>query len=249
MRIGRPRDLLNRARSQLDEGGDIATGILRGETRSAPEESNWLEEFGEEVGDVGAAVVNGAASFGNAAIHHPGTFLAGLGGAALAGVSAVGEVAGVTLDATGIGAIGGVPLSGLSSAGLATGIGITGTAVASMASEAAGDDHVEVVEGSDETLDEVTPTEEAAPSEVPQEITGRTVHGNEQAMGRDGGLGVTDEAMTDAVANPVEEPIKQQHPKGPTYRFVGEDATVVLNESGEVVSTWANHRTGIRNPQ
>lgn len=167
------RDTLARARTQLDEAGDIATGVLRGETRPAPEESSWFEEGAEAVGDAGAAVINGVASFGNAAINNPGTVLAGLGGVAATG--------------------------------------------------------------------------EASPAEAPDEITGFTEHGEQQALTRDGGRGVNDDAIYDAVENPVEPPAEQSGPKGSTYRYEGQDATVVLNGAGKVVTTWANTSEGLRN--
>lgn len=241
------RDTLARARTQLDEAGDIATGILRGETRPAPEESSWFEEGAEEVGDAGAAVINGVASFGNAATNNPGAVLAGLGGVTLTAVSATGELAGVTLDATGVGAVAGVPLNVASTAGMATGIGITTAAMAEISSDAAGADHVEVVEPSNEALDEVAATEEASPAEAPKEITGFTEHGEQQALTRDGGRGVNEAALYDAVENPVEPPAEQSGPKGPTYRYEGQDATVVLNGAGKVVTTWANTSEGLRN--
>ena len=57
-------------------------------------------------------------------------------------------------------------------------------------------------------------------------------------MGRDGGLGVSDSAMQDAVEDPTEV-VPQANG---TYRFVGKDATVALNGAGQVVTTWArNH--------
>ncbi len=74
-------------------------------------------------------------------------------------------------------------------------------------------------------------------------IKGYTDHGRDQAMGRDGGLGVTDEAMNDAVQNPIE--VEQQE-EGKT-RYAGQNATVVLNANGEVVTTWANSSEGVRN--
>jgi RHS repeat-associated protein len=73
-------------------------------------------------------------------------------------------------------------------------------------------------------------------------INGYTRHGREQALGRDGGVGVSDEALEDAVGNP-EEVIPRAD--GST-RYVGKDATVILNRDGEVITAWANNRSGWR---
>lgn len=79
-----------------------------------------LEQFGDAAYNVLADVVNGAASFGNAALHNPLDAAAMVGGAAMMGLGAGLEVPGVLLDATGVGAIGGVPLN-LAGAGLMAG--------------------------------------------------------------------------------------------------------------------------------
>lgn len=239
------RETLDRARAQLREAGDIAAGILRGETEAAPEESGWLDALGHTMSAVGAHVVNGLASFGNALLHHPGEVLAAAGGIGLMAVSATGEVAGVALDATGVGAVAGVPLNAVSTAGIIAGAGITGAAVASIASHAAGDDQVSPVDtGSGSGSEEAG----SAAGEPPKEITGLTEHGQQQALGRDGGRGVSDAAMHDAVNNPIKPVQEQAHPDGPTYKYRGRDAVVVLNGSGEVVTTYAKGSAGLRNP-
>lgn len=74
-------------------------------------------------------------------------------------------------------------------------------------------------------------------------ITGYTKHGTEQALGRDGGIGVSNKAITEAVKNPVIDPISQS---GGTTKYIGKDATVVLNQDGKVVTTWANSSSGTR---
>jgi hypothetical protein len=147
------------------------------------------------------------------------------------------------LDATGVGAVAGVPLGAVSAAGIAAGVGITGAAVANMAAHAAGDDHVTPIgtdngaaPGGGQTIEGNNP---------PQEIIGRTVHGDQQALGRDGGRGVSDEAMNDAVQNPIKPP--QPQPGG-KYKYIGKNATVVLNSAGKVVTTWARNSGGWRNP-
>ena len=70
-------------------------------------------------------------------------------------------------------------------------------------------------------------------------ITGYTRHGLEQAIGRDGGRGVSASSMLDAVKNP-KKVISGSSPGTTQYR--GKKATVVLNEKGEVVTTFGKSR-------
>jgi hypothetical protein len=160
-------------------------------------------------------------------------------------LSAAGEGGGLVLDATGVGAIAGVPLNAVAAAGMAAGVSITGVSMAVMASQAAGDDHVEPLKtdsggGSSGSAEE--------PSfEAPKEITGRTEHGQQQIQTRDG-HGVNDGAVNDAVANPTKPPRYVPDKYGGTYRYVGKDATVNLNKDGQVVTAWARNSSGWRNP-
>ena len=73
------------------------------------------------------------------------------------------------------------------------------------------------------------------PPGAPREIDGYTQHGLKQVMGRDGGLGVSDSAMNDA----VEDPVKVEVQPGGKFRYIGKTATVVLNSAGRVVTAWA----------
>ena len=73
------------------------------------------------------------------------------------------------------------------------------------------------------------------PPGAPREIDCDTQHGLEQVMGRDGGLGVSDSAMNDA----VEDPVKVEVQPGGKFRYIGKTATVVLNSAGRVVTAWA----------
>lgn len=134
------RDTLTRARAQLQDAGDIAADVLRGETDNAPQESSWLDDVGNFLGNVGAHIVNDVASFGNALLNHPGDVVQALGGLGLTTISAAGFGAGAVLDATGVGAIPGVALHGASVIGMAGGLELTGTAMASIIQHAAGDD-------------------------------------------------------------------------------------------------------------
>ncbi|RJQ81375.1 hypothetical protein D5S19_23680 [Amycolatopsis panacis] len=142
------RDLLNRARTQLAEAGDLAAGTLRGLAATAPDTSSWIDDVGNFVADAGAQIVNTLASFSNAIVNHPGDLVEAAAGIGLTVISSAGEGLGLVLDATGIGAAAGVPLNVVSAAGIATGAGLTAHAMTSMAMSAAGDDHVEPVKTS-----------------------------------------------------------------------------------------------------
>lgn len=161
-------------------------------------------------------------------------------------LSAAGEGGGLVLDATGVGAIAGVPLNAVSAAGMATGVGITGVSVAAMASQAGGEDHVEPLKTSSGGGSGAGGGEEP-PFEAPDEITGRTDHGEQQIQTRDG-HGVNDEAVNDAVQNPTKPPRYIPDKYGGTYRYVGKNATVNLNKDGQVVTAWARNSSGWRNP-
>lgn len=178
-------------------------------------------------------------------VSHPGQTAAAALGMGLTAVSGAGEGLGGLLDMTVAGAAAGVPINALSAAGIATGVGITGTAMANIASHAAGDDHVEPLQPrSGES--EPTPSEEP-PFQPPKEVSGRTAHGESQIQTRDG-HGVNDAAIDDAVHNPIKPPKFRGDQYGGTYRYVGKDAAVNLNEQGEVTTAWARTKAGWRRP-
>ncbi|SCJ80302.1 Cell wall-associated polypeptide CWBP200 [uncultured Clostridium sp.] len=71
-------------------------------------------------------------------------------------------------------------------------------------------------------------------------ITGYRFHGLAQAMSRDG-VGVSPQAILDTLRDPLKV-INQMDKLGPKFKYVGENAVVVLNEAREVVTTYAkNH--------
>ena len=72
-------------------------------------------------------------------------------------------------------------------------------------------------------------------------ITGFTKHGINQAISRDG-VGVASEAILGAVKNPLRV---VQQARG-AAKYIGENATVILNQAGEVVTTWARNSAGWR---
>ncbi len=86
--------------------------------------------------------------------------------------------------------------------------------------------------------------EQAAGVRIPTKISGYTEHGLNQAISRDG-VGVSSSAVLDAWRKPLNisfVPSKY----GPTFRFSGQGATVVVNAEGRVVTTWANGGSGVR---
>jgi RHS repeat-associated protein len=72
-------------------------------------------------------------------------------------------------------------------------------------------------------------------------ITGFTKHGINQAISRDG-VGVATRAIADAVKNPI----KVVAGRNGATKYIGRDATVVLNKAGKVITTWARNSAGRR---
>lgn len=70
-------------------------------------------------------------------------------------------------------------------------------------------------------------------------ISGYTRHGLAQAMGRDGGRGVSAKAILDAVRSPKTITLQS----GGRIKYKGKDATVVLSEKRKVISTWGKPRS------
>ena len=73
-------------------------------------------------------------------------------------------------------------------------------------------------------------------------MTGFTHHGLEQSLFRDG-HGVSRKAILNAVKHPLD--VVNQGAKG--VKYVGKLATVVLNSTGKVITTWATTSAGWRN--
>lgn len=74
------------------------------------------------------------------------------------------------------------------------------------------------------------PSGTTRPIRVAQAITGFRKHGINRVISR----GVAPSAILDAVRNPIQV---LPQPNG-TTRYVGQDAVVVLNPAGEVVTVW-----------
>ena len=69
-------------------------------------------------------------------------------------------------------------------------------------------------------------------------ITGYTKHGLNQAIGRNGGRGVSATAILGAINNPI----KIKPGKNGTISYKGKEATVVLNKARKVVTTYGKAR-------
>ncbi|PYE13479.1 hypothetical protein DFR67_11633 [Williamsia limnetica] len=82
--------------------------------------------------------------------------------------------------------------------------------------------------------------------EPPTSITGRTKHGDAQVTGRDGGRGVNDQAIEDAF-NSGNPSIERDELGRWSFKYVGPNATIVLNPAGEIVTAIATNRGGWRN--
>ncbi|WP_269320452.1 hemagglutinin repeat-containing protein [Hylemonella gracilis] len=87
--------------------------------------------------------------------------------------------------------------------------------------------------------------EQAAGARAPTTITSYSAHAVSQINGRDGGIGVSQSAINDAFANPVGiQYVPSKY--GPTFRYIGQNATVVVNSEGNVVTNWATSSAGTR---
>jgi len=87
--------------------------------------------------------------------------------------------------------------------------------------------------------------EEAAGAQMPESLTGyapnNDFHGLDQAISRPGG-GVSPQAILDAWQNPVN--ITGQ--SNGRFLMQGQNATIVVNSQGQIITTWANNSAGLR---
>jgi filamentous hemagglutinin len=86
--------------------------------------------------------------------------------------------------------------------------------------------------------------EQAAGTRTPTAITSYSEHAAAQIAGRDGGIGVSPAAVNDAFANPVSiQYVPSKY--GPTFKYTGQNATVVVNAQGNVVTAWGTSSAGV----
>ncbi len=83
---------------------------------------------------------------------------------------------------------------------------------------------------------------EAADQGIAGVIKGYTQHGLEQAIERDAGRGVSPSAILDAVRSPLSESVQA----GGRTKFVGQNAVVVVNSEGQIVTTYPLNSAGLR---
>lgn len=78
---------------------------------------------------------------------------------------------------------------------------------------------------------------------APTKITSYSQHALEQIAGRDGGIGISKSAMDNAWSPPLKiEYVPSKY--GPTFRYTGKDAVIVVNQDGKVVTGWAKSSAG-----
>jgi RHS repeat-associated protein len=86
-----------------------------------------------------------------------------------------------------------------------------------------------------------------SPRVVGEVLTGYTNSGLNDAISHPGG-GVSPQAILETIRQPLQI-IPQEHPLGPVFKYVGQNAVVILNESGQVVSAWPVSSIGTRGTQ
>jgi hypothetical protein len=89
--------------------------------------------------------------------------------------------------------------------------------------------------------------EEVAGARLPSSFGGYTDHGLQQVLGRDGGLGVADTAVLDAFNNPVSI-VGQTGKYGGAFKMTGQNATIVVNPHGQVITGYGTNSAGLRVP-
>jgi hypothetical protein len=140
---------LDDARRELLNAGTAAAAVVGAARDRAPNRPGVWSRAGDLLADVGAGletvgghVVNGLASLGTAAMHHPADVATAAAGAGLMLVGAAGDAGGGLLDLTGVGAVAGVPINVVSTAAIAAGGGLVAGATGDLMMHAAGDDSV-----------------------------------------------------------------------------------------------------------
>jgi len=143
------RATLDNARRQVDGAGDAAAAAVGSARDKAPKKPGFWSKVGDFFSDVGADLenagghlVNGLASVGNAAAHHPGDIATAAAGTGLMLLGATGDVGGGLLDLTGVGALAGVPINVVSTAAVVSGGGLLAGAGGDLMMHAASDDSI-----------------------------------------------------------------------------------------------------------
>ena len=80
---------------------------------------------------------------------------------------------------------------------------------------------------------------------APTKITNYSTHIIKQMEGRDGGVGVSASALNDAFSHPIKIEYVPS-PYGPTFKYTGNNAVVVVNPEGNAVTAWATNSAGVK---
>lgn len=142
------------AQQRVAESAVTASGQVKlAETDLSSDSSFWDDvggawsDFWHGATDVGADVINGIMSFGNALIENPDILLEILAGLALIQGGLAAEGGGVVLDGTGVGAPAGIAVGAAGLAAIAAGAGMVANGIGRAATEAAGDSAVAPLQG------------------------------------------------------------------------------------------------------
>ncbi|MGC5248136.1 hypothetical protein ACPXB3_14575 [Gordonia sp. DT219] len=149
-RIAREAEqVLRDLKVEADAAGKLLEPIIADVEAFAKVMAHWaaaeLEDIGDDIENVAAAVVNATASYGNAMLHHPGDTAGLIGGGALMALGAGVELPGVALDATGVGALLGVPVNVAGGAMMLSGGAIAGASALDLSQAAIGDNGVTIM--------------------------------------------------------------------------------------------------------
>jgi hypothetical protein len=86
--------------------------------------------------------------------------------------------------------------------------------------------------------------EQAAGVRAPTSIASYSDHAITQIASRDAGIGVSQAAVNDAFANPVGiQYVPSKY--GPAFKYIGQNATVVVNPQGRAITAWATSAAGV----
>ncbi len=86
--------------------------------------------------------------------------------------------------------------------------------------------------------------EQVAGARLPQALTGYTKHGLNQAISRDG-VGVSPAAILDAFKGPTSI-VGQTGKYGGAFQMTGQNAVIVVNPQGQIITTWGTSSAGLR---
>lgn len=150
------QSILSNAQNKVASAAGTAAAIIGQARDKAPQKPGFWSSVGgflegalHGAEDVGADVVDGLASFGNAMIQNPGDAGTLLGGGLLMAAGVLGDAGGVVLDATGVGAVIGVPANVASTAAVVSGATLMAASGGDLVRHAATDDREDPIQTGD----------------------------------------------------------------------------------------------------